>query len=351
MKWINKRNLYYFLFWSMCFVMWCFWVQERIDIFSGFADEYKNIGYYIDTNDDQLSWYVLVTIGKAVFLITIVHYILPNFGFHSAAFTRIFILSLMMVGLEYLAAKGYFWYLKSDISGDLRISWNYGFFDVFSVYLGYGLSSVILVAAKNWMEEYQNLKSLYSSQQAYTQLRKKLDPHFIFNTLNNMYEVAVTSGEEKIQQSLLHLTDTLRYTIGSSDKDDVPVSEEISAIESYIELQKERFDSKEVHLGVDISIDNPQLRISPLIMLNYIENAFEHGYKHGLSSSIYIDLSEKNGQLDLYVKNTNRARRNNENGGNVKTKKLLRIRYPGRHGLKIDNTEDYYSLHLWMQVA
>lgn len=349
MKRINS-NYYQLLFWSICLVIWYFWVQERIEIFSMFVDEYKNIGYYINTNGQQLGWYLFISIGKLVFSLLTIYHLVPRFGFRGQTFARIIVLMLILVGLEYIGAKSYFQYLKHNIFGDFKIDWNYGFFDVIGVYLVFGFFSTTLVAAKNWLEEYQNLKYLYRSQQAYIQLRKKLDPHFIFNTLNNMYEIAVTSGEEKIQRSLLHLTDTLRYTIESSGKEEVPLSTEISAIKSYIELQKEKFDSKEVELDVNISAGNPRLRISPLILLNYIENAFEHGYESGKPNSISIHLAEKAGQIHLYIKNTNHAHRKNENGGNIKTKKLLNMKYHGKHKLRLDNSENYHILNLWMQV-
>ncbi|MCG8310789.1 MAG: histidine kinase [Cytophagales bacterium] len=350
---MEKKKIPYtlhILFWSIGFITWCFWVRARIEIFARFVDGYKNIGYYIHTNDHQLGWYILISAGKVILIIVSI-YLLPSFGFRKSAFYRFIILLAILMSLEYLATRSYYLYLRSSISGGFRLDWDYDFLSVLSIYLFCGILSAVLVAAKNWVEEYHNLKTLYNAHQAYQQLRKKLDPHFIFNTLNNMYDIALISGNEKIQSSLLHLTETLRYALKSSNKEDVPISVELSAIKSYIELQKERFEANEIDLDVSISIDNPNRKISPLIILNYIENAFEHGYKYGQKCIISIGISEKNGQLNLHVKNSNHARRKNENGGNLKTKKLLEIKYLGKHKLNIENNKNFYSLHLWIQLA
>ena len=316
-----------------------------------FKDHYKNIGYYINTNDYQLDWYLIISFGKMCFVLMTIYHLLPRFGFSYPLFVRIITWLLVLLSLEYLVAKSYFLYLDSRTTGNFRIDWDYDFLSVLGTYILLGFASITLVASKNWLEAYQNLKSLYRTEQAYLQIQKKLNPHFIFNTLNNMYEIAVTSQEEKIQNSLLYLTDVLRYTIESSGTEEVSLSTEVSAIKSYIELQKEKLDLKEVTLDVSIDINNPILRISPLILLNYIENAFEHGQKNGKPSNISIALKEKHGDIHLNIKNTNLALKKNVSGGNAKTQKILEMKYPGKHKIKIDSSENYYNLYLWIQGA
>lgn len=139
---MEKKKIHYsfhVLFWSIGFIIWCFWVQARIETFAHFVDGHKNIGYYVRTNDYQLGWYILISVSKAILVIVSI-YFLPSFGFGKATFYRFSILLTILMSLEYLAARGYCLYLQSNLSRGFKLDWDYDFFSVLSIYLFSGIS-------------------------------------------------------------------------------------------------------------------------------------------------------------------------------------------------------------------
>ena len=347
-----KRNerFIHFIFWIMALVCCAFWVNERIGAFEVFTDHYKNIGYIINTNVNQLSWYILVCFFKAAFLLVLLYQLIPRFGFSRTTIYRTIFWLIIAMSMEYVVARLYFAWVKPGESLSHRPSWSYDFWSIFSIYfvllgIGYTLS-----AARNWIVEYRNLSKLYQSQKSYKELKKQINPHFLFNTINSFYEVTVTEGNEKLQNGLIHLTKSLRYAIESSGYDQVPLSNEVEAIQCFIELQKERFEQGEVELTSSFEMENPDAKITPQILLNFVENAFIHGYRYGKTSVILINLSEKNHHLQLKIQNTDHARRKNEYGGNETTKKILEFSYPGVHKLKVNKNEHFYNTNLWIQL-
>ena len=346
-----RKELYiHIAIWVIGLVSWMFWVEERIEIFQHFVDNYKNIGYVISTNDRQLGWYILISFFKAFFLLYLFYYIIPKFGFGRFAIHRTLLLFVGMMGTEYLVAKTYFAFLKTNSPIDYRLDWNYDFGSVLAIYLILMIIGWTLVAARNWIIEYQNLKKLYQTERSYVALKEQLSPHFLFNTVNNFYEIAVNEDNERLQNAILNLTQTLRYTIDYSASNEVALSKEIEAIQSYIELQKDRFEINEVELETSFNIEHPEVKITPLILLNYVENAFLHGYRYGEHSMIHIDILEKENRLQLSIENTDHSRRENNQGGNEKTKKMLELNYAGNYQLETRKIEQVYKTNLWIQL-
>ncbi|NMM47734.1 histidine kinase [Flammeovirgaceae bacterium KN852] len=172
----------------------------------------------------------------------------------------------------------------------------------------------------------------------------------MFNAINGIYEIAVTEENEKIQESIIKLTDTLRYTIDSIDRDEVLVEQEINAINNYIDLQKIRFDLTDLKLDTEFDIKNLDFKIAPLLLLNFVENAFKHGYRHDKKSIISIKLEVNKKELILDIINTNHSQRINSDGGNHNSKKILSLKYPGLHRLIIKNEEKYFQVKLWIKT-
>jgi len=134
-------------------------------------------------------------------------------------------------------------------------------------------------------------------------LKGQLNPHFLFNTLNNIY--ALTRKRSELAPIIiLKLSKLLRFMLYESEKSHVPISEEIRVLEDYIEVEKVRF-SKELCVTFIQNIDNNNQPIAPLILLPFIENAFKHGPGEMLSKSfIDIDIQLTDGNLTFIVVNS-----------------------------------------------
>ncbi|MDW3652246.1 MAG: histidine kinase [Bacteroidia bacterium] len=183
-------------------------------------------------------------------------------------------------------------------------------------------------------------------------LKSQLHPHFLFNTLNNIYSLAL-SRSEKTAQSILKLTELLDYFVYRVNKEEVQLGKEVQLLENYLELEKLRY-GEDLFLEVDIQIKNEFLSISPLLLLPFIENCFKHGGK-GKDGIFRVNISLKQDEkLWLVVENSKKqypqAKKSPGGLGLENVRQRLHLLYPGKHQLLILEREDLYrselSLHL-----
>uniref|UniRef100_UPI0040483945 sensor histidine kinase n=2 Tax=Roseivirga sp. TaxID=1964215 RepID=UPI0040483945 len=177
-------------------------------------------------------------------------------------------------------------------------------------------------------------------------LKTQINPHFFFNTLNNLYSLTVKHSD-KAPEVILKLSEMMRYTIYEGKKDFVPIREEISYLENYIELHKIRYH-KTVHIEFKHAVDN-DVRVAPLLFIVLLENAFKHGVE-SLSNGAYVkmDLSSVNGIIYFSIENNYEPMEINSDDGigldNLKRK--LELIYPKKHELNIRKTATTFEVDL-----
>ena len=135
-------------------------------------------------------------------------------------------------------------------------------------------------------------------------LKNQISPHFLLNTLNNIYALSV-SNSTRTSESIMELSELLRYLLYKNDKTFVPLKEEASFIINYIDLMKLRLTGNViVTTNIDIP-ENSTTEVAPLIYISIIENAFKHGVSNDDPSFVEIELSEKeNGQVHFLCRNS-----------------------------------------------
>jgi hypothetical protein len=175
-------------------------------------------------------------------------------------------------------------------------------------------------------------------------LKAQINPHFLFNTLNNIYSMAV-SKNEKTPFAIEMFSNLMRFVLFETQHDYVPLSKKIEYIDTYIELQKLRL-SDAVTVNYQKSGNPASLQIAPLIMMPFIENAFKFGVSTEVESVITIKIEILNDELNFFsgnVKNVLSEKENSSSRLGIKnTIKRLQLIYPGRHSLKItENVQDY----------
>ncbi|QHV97812.1 sensor histidine kinase [Spirosoma endbachense] len=185
-------------------------------------------------------------------------------------------------------------------------------------------------------------------------LKAQVQPHFMFNTLNNMYATALKSSPETASL-IAHLSGFLEYNLYASTQAMVPLATEISYIEHYIELQKNRFGPK-----LDVSINRytsiHDLQIAPLLLLPLVENSFKHGVASSPGFSwIRIDISRLEGKFSVKIANSK-----DEQGpipvsatggiGLSNVKKRLLLLYPDAHDLTIIDELHSYLISLTIKT-
>ena len=140
-------------------------------------------------------------------------------------------------------------------------------------------------------------------------LKNQINPHFLFNTLNNIYALA-RKKSDKTPEVVVRLSKLLRFMLYESAKDSIPISEEIQILEDYVQLEKIRHSNR-LDICFYKEIDNYNYPIAPLILLPFIENAFKHGINETINeTSIEIKIELKEGQLAFFVKNSHEGEEN-----------------------------------------
>lgn len=181
-------------------------------------------------------------------------------------------------------------------------------------------------------------------------LKNQVNPHFFFNTLNNLYGLVVEKSSQA-PDVVLQLSDMMRYTIDMGKEDEVNILDEINYLENYIALHKIRY-RKSVDIQFDHQIKN-DVQVAPLLFINLLENAFKHGVE-SLTENAYIHLSLKveGNRLVFKIANNLDAKVETQKGGTGldNLKKRLSHSYPNCHELVIDKTEDTYSVLLSLVV-
>jgi hypothetical protein len=191
----------------------------------------------------------------------------------------------------------------------------------------------------------QNLK-IGKREAELSLLRSQINPHFFFNTLNNLYALTITKSDQA-PEVILKLSDMMRYTIYEGEKETVKLLDEITYLENYIELHKIRY-KKSVEISFNHSVDT-SLKVAPLLFILLLENAFKHGIE-SLSENafIHIDLYEDSNFICFDIENNFDPNTENESTGiglnNLK--KRLSLLYKGKHEYSVDVTDNVYKTKL-----
>jgi sensor histidine kinase YesM len=184
-------------------------------------------------------------------------------------------------------------------------------------------------------------------------LQEQLSPHFLFNTLNNLYGISL-SQHEKIPALLLKLSELLRYSVYDAKEPYVLLKDEVAYLNNYIEFEKIRIGDK-LNLTIEIDdVSTSKVRIAPMLLIVFLENAFKHS-KNTIESKIhiYIGLKIWGNSVLFSVKNSyNTSARKSESFqgssglGLVNVNKRLELLYPNGYDLKIEDENDFYTVML-----
>ena len=216
------------------------------------------------------------------------------------------------------------------------------------------LTLPFLVLIIGWILHHRNwLKSMESKKvkAELSLLKSQVNPHFFFNTLNNLYGLTVEKSDDA-PDVVLKLSEMMRYTIYMGKEDVVPLKEEITFLQNYIDLHKLRY-----HENIDIQFETTltkEYQIAPLLFIIALENAFKHGAEK-LTKNAYIYLSMKDieGCLEFTIEN-NFDKNHKETTPGIglnNLKERLELLYPKKHQLSIDKFESVYKLSLKIDLS
>jgi hypothetical protein len=183
-------------------------------------------------------------------------------------------------------------------------------------------------------------------------LKAQINPHFLFNTLNSIYSLAILKNE-KTADAVVKLSDMMRYVLNDSNANFVVLETELNYISNYIELQRMRLTSnvKLTYVCEGSVIDK---KIAPLVLIPFIENAFKHGVNSEENSAIDIHISISETELKLQVKNncvsTNNNTLNKSGLGIENTRQRLNLLYPQNYTLNIIEKDSMFTVILVLNI-
>jgi sensor histidine kinase YesM len=181
-------------------------------------------------------------------------------------------------------------------------------------------------------------------------LKSQLNPHFYFNTLNNLYGLSMIAPK-KAPDAILKLSDIMEYVIYDCRSEKVPLHKELKFIKSYVDLERLRYD-EQAAIQFHIEGDSDGHMISPLLLIQFIENAFKHGLEENKSDCfLSITIKVQDGWLIYHSLNSVSLHKYETGGlGHENVKKRLDILYAGQHELLIHSNQEVYEVNLKLHL-
>ncbi|MEO5683132.1 MAG: histidine kinase [Chitinophagaceae bacterium] len=183
-------------------------------------------------------------------------------------------------------------------------------------------------------------------------LKSQINPHFLFNTLNNIYSLAIT-GSANTADSVMKLSSIMRYVLDDAKSNFVPLDKEIQFLENYIALQRVRLTEKSV-INFTSKGDTADKQIAPLLLIAFVENAFKYGISTHQSAAIDIHLTVSNNQLNFVVANqkfiNSQAGAGNTGLGLSNAKRRLELMYHNKHILLTENDISSFLVTLTLEL-
>jgi sensor histidine kinase YesM len=287
----------------------------------------------------------------------IVYLLIPRFlgpGKYGFFITGMIFTVIVSLDLELITTMLFFIFLeKFQVTSML-----YGAREVYSLLSGTYFVVFLSVAIKLgefWYRE-QNRKQVAMKEKVEAELKllkSQIHPHFLFNTLNNIYSLALQKSDQA-PDAVLKLSELLDYLIYHGENDKVPLSRETELIRNYIELENLRYGER---LKVDWQVngDPESVQVAPLLLMPLVENAFKHGISKTRSLqrlTIKLEITGRN--VDFYIENTKPsgvvADSRDKGMGLTNLRKRLDLLYRERNTLKIFEQDQRYTVHLHLKT-
>ncbi len=179
-------------------------------------------------------------------------------------------------------------------------------------------------------------------------LKAQINPHFLFNTLNSIYSLAITRSEHA-PTAVLKLSAMMRYVTTEAHNDRVPLEKEIDYVSNYVELQRIRL-GQTVSIEYHVNGEAGNKQIAPLVMIPYVENAFKYGVNPEEESYINIQITIEQSRLTMFVKNkivrVDYSDEYKSGHGMENAAQRLKMGYPGKHTLNSGRFDKEYLVNL-----
>jgi two-component system LytT family sensor kinase len=187
-------------------------------------------------------------------------------------------------------------------------------------------------------------------------LKSQINPHFLFNTLNNLFSMAQDKGNDELADGISKLSGMMRYMLYDSNEESVRLSKEITYLEECITLNKLRYADEEVVVTFDQAGQIADIRIAPMLFIPFVENAFKYGVAIGQKAAIQIAIVVSGQKLNFSCVNRDHSfikemKMEISGIGLENVKRRLELVYPGKHRLIINKEEGKFMVNLEIDLS
>ena len=259
---------------------------------------------------------------------------------YSSVILSLFLFILFITGLINILLLG-----KSGLNLQVHILFNFFFF----LFMLAASTAFRMIKDRTRADRIAREKENENLKTELSLLRSQASPHFMFNVLNNMVALA-RKKSDLLEPSLLKFSSLMRYMLYDADEEKVSLEKEIEYLQSYIDLQEQRF-GKNVKVSVDFEKPHQDYEIEPMLLIPFVENAFKHGTGMIQDAVIHIKLSMENGQLEFTVQNkydpaATDVKDKTSGIGLSNVKRRLNLLYGNKHKLLIGQANNLFTVSL-----
>jgi len=347
--------------WARHIIYWVFWwlFQGFLYSFTPAAVNYSDAVRFLSAYADSL----IYMIGHILLSYALMYFLIPRFLLKQQyLLTVVVALIIFFIAAVLNAVLGQ--YLISPLHNKLGITVkNISFLQINYLTILAGLRGGITIAGiscaiklmKYWyVKEQRNLQLQKENLESKLELLKsQVHPHFLFNTLNNLYSLTLTQSKQA-PMVVTHLSDLLRYMLYECNEKTVPLNREVEALKKYVELEKLRYGNR-IDVSFVCSGETDKLKIAPLLFLPFVENSFKHGVSHVLDQC-WVNLHLHAGKDFISFNLSNSVAKNETNAGaggiglqNVK--KRLDLLYPQQYELHISEEQEIFNVKLHISIS
>jgi len=347
LKYLNVPFFKHLLFWVIVFLYFVLSINN-LSMYAGYRHLFESYG--------------IIVIAQIITAYTCIYVLMPKFLNKRKIGLFVFWMFILLLSVHavYQAFRMFYFDVEyfhsyNEMQRSYAVESYWKRLSYFSVYLSkcvlYLTPTALLLMARFYKNQERFLKLNEQKKIAeLTALRNQLNPHFLFNTLNNLYSLTLDKSD-KAPEVIEHLSEILDYILYRCKENYVPIQKEIELIENYLTLEKIRY-GKRAAIKFDHQIGN-DVKIAPLLLLTFVENAFKHGVSQELGQAkIEISLVLQNSDILFTIFNSkpNVAKEtrqdNGEHLGIKNIKKQLQLLYPNSHDLQISEKAESYKVIL-----
>lgn len=334
---MTKRAVYHTIFWLLLLTV--------LILIEGFQQ-----GFFFTLSNEVINvfFYILIVYFNLFYLI-------PNYLTQKKFLTycALLILSAVIITPLKVILLYFKWSNLPQLQAELINHQNWQFLITFFI----AGSSTILKIITDWARHLREKQELQTQtmQSELRFLKSQINPHFLFNTLNNLYALTLKKSD-KAPEIVIKLSEMMRYMLYECNEKRVPLSKEVNYIKNYLDLERLR-QGKNVEINFHTQGMVSDQKIAPLMFIPFLENSFKHGLNNHISKgfvNIIMDIEDK--KIHFFIENSKpdsppaQDHRRSGGIGLVNIHRRLNLLYPNHYDLNIDDNPNTYAVTLHLEL-